>query len=467
MNKKIILSGVGALLIGGGVAAYTLLNKTPKEAYFQAEMNTIETALEFFSERYEPEMNWYETQLEKPTETNLALSGNIDSYDEMASILNGATINVTALSDPKKSEAAVKLDASLFDIEIDGVGLYLTKDKIYAEVPFQEALELDLQNLGDFFEITTGDNMCLENVDIHKFIGTASPISEKDQTYIKETYGKVLFNSLPDKAFTEEDNKLTMSLKGSDIQKVLEDVLEKAIKDKKTQTIINELILLSDPCEKLDSKELLEEILSEVESTDFDFNIKSVIWTKDNIVVKRDLTIDTLQIKGEFAIDKSLTFDYSMEDKEYDEEFLTLKGKFGSGKNFEDEVTISSYGETILEYAGEESLNKNIRTFDRSVYLTLGYEGEFELSWAGETEYEGDSAIGEHEVSFSSNYTGTLGLLVETDSKVIKKIDVPSKSINLTDMSESELEDYFTGEFMNNFSDWAEDRFNGLEYLFY
>lgn len=467
MDKKIILSGVGALLIGGGVAAYTLLNKTPKEAYFHAELNTIETAVEFFSERYEPEVKWYETQSEKPTETNFALSGNIDSYDEAAAILNGTTINVTTANDPKNTETAIKFGASLLDIEIDQIGLYLTKDKILAELPFQEALELDLENIGDFFEITTGDNLCLENVDINKFLGTASPISKKDQTYIKETYGKALLKSLPDEAFTKEDDKITMSLKGSEVQSALEDVLKKAIADKKILSIMTEIAQVNNPCEDFDSKEVLDEILDAVKSTDFDFKVKSVIWVKDNIVVKRELTIDTVQLKGELSIDKALTFNYSLYDTEYDETFVTLEGKFGSGKNFEDEVTINNSGETIAEYYGEESLAKNTRTFDRSIYISAGYEDEFELSWSGETEFEGDSAIGEHEVSFFSNYTGPITLLIETDSKVIKKIEVPSDSINLTDMSESELEDYFSGEFMDNFNNWAEDRFEGLEYLFY
>ena len=467
MNKKIILSGVGALLVGGGVAAYTLLNKTPKEEYFLAELNTIESAIEFFSERYEPEVKWYETQSEKPTENNFSISGNIDAYDEMASILNGATLNVTTLNDPKNSESAIKLDASLFDIETEQVGLYLTKDKIVAEVPFQEALELDLNNIGDFLEITTGDNLCLENVDIHKFIGTTSPIGKEEQEYVKKTYGKALLKSLPDDAFTKEDDKITMNLKGSDVQNALEDLLKKALSDKKILSLIDELSLLSDPCAELDSTELLKDILDEVESTDFDFKIKSVIWVEDNIVVKREVTIDTVQLKGELSIDKDLTFKYSLHDTEFDETVGTLEGKFGSGKNFEDEVTLSGYGETLAEYYGEESLKNDTRTFDRSINILAGYEDEFELSWSGETEFEGDSTVGEHELSFYSSYTGPLSILVETDSKVIKKIDLPSDSINLTDMSESELEEYFSGEFLENFYNWAEGRFEGLEYLFY
>src|SRR5699024_12319988 len=76
-SKKLITIIVIALIvIGGEVAAYKLLGKTPKEKYFLAEKDSIDFLIYQAEERYEPELKWEEDAQETPTENALEFTAD-------------------------------------------------------------------------------------------------------------------------------------------------------------------------------------------------------------------------------------------------------------------------------------------------------------------------------------------------------------------------------------------------------
>ena len=65
MKKPIFIIGL-LLLIGGGVTAAILLNKSPKELYLLSEYNSIKESMAGFEDTYGDALKFQEQTLEKP-----------------------------------------------------------------------------------------------------------------------------------------------------------------------------------------------------------------------------------------------------------------------------------------------------------------------------------------------------------------------------------------------------------------
>lgn len=470
MKKTLLFGGIGTVVLAGGISAYSIYDKTPKEAYFYAEYKTADAAMEFITDRYAPELTWYETQLEKPTQNDFKLSANVNDNTGslgwgIAEAISSVSIDVTTQIDPKNSHNAFSIGATIFDKEIDQFGLFITDKKIIAEVPFQdEALEVDLAEVFELIEMTTGENTCMQDVDVQQYIKSGSVVSEKDQKYLIDTYVKGLYDTIPEDAFTQVDEKITMELSGKEIQTILISLATSAEKDKKLLKILDDIIHSSDPCSSTESKETLELVVNELTAAKFDFDIKSTIWVEKNKVVKRELEIDNALFKGTQKFGKELEFDLDAIDRDNNETIYTIKGSLGSGDSFKDEIEVKANGNVVFEYKSEEDLKNSTRQFERSISFSEGIDIRFD--WTGELQYEADNVSGEQKFALASNELGNISLVIENDGKTIKDITVPKKTVNLSKMSEDELDEYFEFEVAPKFYDWSSGLFSGLGDLF-
>jgi len=460
MNKKILFSIIAGvvLLAGGVVGAFTFI-KSPKEAYLYAEYKSLNSAIEQLEQRFEEDLKWNELTKKHPTKTDYELSADVEDWYnfldyEIIDAINSSSIDLTVQSDPKDNSMALSIGATIFDFTIDPFTAYLKDKKVVGEMPFQdEALEINIEKLLELSEEELG-NACLKDADLERLIKQKEIITAEDLEHLQKKLLPEIIKSLPDKAFKKDGNELTMNLTSGDFEKILDVTADTLKEDKVIKRIVNDYLILEGECENYTVAEAIDEIMSEISNADIDSSLKSVITVEGSHIVERKLYIeDELVLKGTQNFKDKIVFDYEITDSENDITAI-LKGEIGTGKDIRDEFKIAIEEMEIL-YESKEEQDKKEREFERTITATDGYE-EILLKWDGTQSFTGDSYVSDNEILFDIR-EGSVSLHVKSDSKKTKGFDLPKDTINLTDMSESEMEEYFTNDIAENFLIWAED----------
>lgn len=473
MNKKLLFGGLGgAIVLAGGVAAYTLLN-SPKEAYLYAEYKTANSAIEQLEQRFEQDIKWADIVKTDATKMDMELSASVEDYYgymdyEVLEAINSSSIDLTVHSDPKENTYALSAGATIFDFTIDPFTAYLTDKKIVGEMPFQEeALELNLEKLFDLSNEEL-NNACISDADVERLIKQRQLLSEDDLKHLQKEILPEIYKSIPDEAFEKEGDQLTLQLTGRDIEKLINVAANTLAQDKVVKRFVSDTIKLSGECEYYTVEEALDEMLADVSEIDVDpsVTIKSVITVDGSQILERKLYVeDELLLEGTQNFKDRIVFDYDFMEPGYGV-IASIKGEIGTGKEIRDEIEISAEGETFFYYEGNETNGKSVRDFSRALTVYDGYD-EFTFNWDGSQSFAGDGNVSDNEIYVEIPGEGILSLNLKTNSQKTKGIKLPRKTIDLTDMSTSEIERYFENEVADNFMYWAEDLAYELEDLFY
>lgn len=473
MNKKAIFGGVGAaVLLAGGVGAYAVFNKTPKQAYLYAEYKTAESAIEFVKERYADELKWAETVKTEAVQNDYELSLGVEDYSgnlgyDVTEAINTSSINVSLATDPKNDQYSAAVGATVLDFDIDDFTFFLTNESMMLQLPFQdEALEVKLDGLADMMEATTGDNMCLNEVNLTDYVTTESVVSEEDMNYLKKEYGLALYEALPEEAFTKNDDTITMELRGRDMEQIITDIVEKAEGDSELHRIIDEVLIYSDPCMSTTAEEIIDELVYSLDYMDINGEFVSKIWLDGNTIVKRSIEIDSITIEGKQSVEDGITWNYDISEKGYEDSAVLFKGKLGAGEKIKDSIVFEVPGEGSLNYESSERVDKGTRKFDREFAFYDGYD-DFAVQWSGETTFDGDKMNGEHEISVEFPYEGKVAVVLKNEGAVTKGITLPPKTVDLTSMTDSEMEEYFYYEVGPKAEEWGMGLYSELENLLY
>lgn len=470
MMKKRTLGLVSAgVLLAGGVSAYVILDKTPKEAYLYAEYKTAQKAYEFVTERYEDEFEWMKKTQKEVTKNDVDFSLSVEDYDynynpDIINVVNSSSLNVSVVSDPKKKQFSAGVGATILDYSLDPFTFYLTEEDVMLELPFQEeTLAANLNDLGDMIETITDEDMCLREIDFSEYIRNNGLLTEEDLNYILKEYGKIIYKAIPEDAFTKNDNTITMEMRGRDLEKIIVEIVESAEGDRELARILDRVILSADPCSSMTGEDFLAELVNELDDLRIDGDIYSKVWLDGNIITKRVLEFDEIEIKGKQKFDKELSWDYDF--IEDGETVLTIEGDLGAGERIKDSIIIDVDGGTIT-YNSNEKKNKDKRDFSREFYFNDNYD-EFKINWDGETSISGDKMRGEHEFFIDIPYEGSMGLVLKNDSVITKSLTIPSKSVDLTDMTSREIEEYLEYEVAPNIERWGDGLFEEIEDILY
>src|SRR5699024_10147409 len=198
----------------------------------------------------------------------------------------------------------------------------------------------------------------------------------------------------------------------------------------------------------------LDEMKSGISDLEIPNGLTSTIWVKDDVIVKRDFSLDigpssdkmaTISIKGEQLLGKEeQLIDYTVASGN---DSLTIKGDLSSSDGkINDSIKLAT-DTSEISYESDETLKDGTREYER-IISTDGSYGELNsLIWSGEAMYDNDQMSSENSFDIESPdlMRDTFQLHVYKVSKTVKEVDIPSGD-NVKDiggMDIMELNNYF------------------------
>lgn len=479
-SKSIIIAIIiGVLLIAGGASAFFIFSKTPKEQYFQAEIKTMLHAKDLVEDRYADELKWNTKKGNSVTESTYDLSldsSDLDDFgEEIMQILDNSTVSLRVATDPKKKNMEAEVSASIMGISVDDFKAYVTDEKLIVSLPFYDELfQLKDEDFGKFIKTFDEDYSGSEELGLADLFGNEGILTESNRAYLQEEYMVYLYDSIPDTAFTTEEEEISISgetfktdrismvLTEAEVKTLLLDLLEKAKKDPKFEQLMKESLnnLLQSANYTNETElpyeydEVLKSLIDNVNSLQIPDGLTSTIWNASNIIVKRDLELSigetaenivTLRIDGTQLLDnETQVWDYNFTTVNLNGEdnSLFFKGdlSFDDGES-SDQITLLDDYEKGLKYTGKDKLEGNERSFNH----TIEFVSEFynpSLSWNGDSLYAKDSMSVEHAFTLQIRES-EFNLYVNEKGKIIKKVSLPGKKepiLNLGEMDQESLE---------------------------
>ncbi|WLV23742.1 hypothetical protein QR721_08815 [Aciduricibacillus chroicocephali] len=484
-TKKIAAIVIAAVLvIGGAVAAFALIGKSPKEKYFLAEKDSMDFIVDQFEKRYQPETDWAELTREKPSKASYEVSAKYDgpglAGSQELAMLNNSSLKVETGTDYKKKVATADVTLNLSGLEFGGLKFGITKDELTAKLPFVKDTLLikdkDLPNLLSELDSTT-DVEGME-FDFAQFFEQGLP--EENQEYIKKEYGNMIYDEIPDEAFESKDEKvkigksdistekITMKLSEKQTKDIIVKVLNKAKNDKKLKAMLQNQIGMQNFGMQINQneyskayKENIEDMIQDVKDASIPNGVKSTIWVADKLVVKRDFSVKAgetkddltqVTVKGEQNLgDNKQTFDYVFKSKtDFKEDEMTAKADFShKDDKIKDSAEFAVDGDKV-NYEGNESLKDGKRKFERVVSFNESAGKPSSLVWSGTAKYKKEGMESDHTFKVDAPDMGNqnIELYMKKDAHTTDSIKKPSKE-NVKDlgkMSQSEIENYFMNE---------------------
>lgn len=492
------------VLIGGGAAAFMMLNFGDKEKYFLAEKDTIDFMVEAVEERYEPEMNWREHAEENVTESTVELAAEYNDPSgasgpmgmDPSQIINNSSITITAATDMENEELSAELLANIGGMEMDGIEFYVTSERLLLGLPFlDEVLQLMDEDFGPLLHevdpdtFTGEETLSLDSI----FDGTAGFLPEEDLEHFEKEYGQMIFDALPDSAFSSENEatqvmnesldteKLTMELTEEEIKELVQQVLAKMQEDERLKELMrqqfNAQMFAADPLLEqqmntmIDEFETgLDEAMTAVEEELYiPDGLTSTLWLYDGLVAKRDFEMAigtseqdlvTFSIAGEQLLEQSSqSFDYNLTfSGDMQDGTLNISGELSSEDGqIDDDITLTVPDAIQLSYNGSETLEDGTRNFER----TFSFDDNMSngsLIWSGSAAYDNDQMSSEHEIALDGTDVdpNMFALFVTVDAQTIDGVQIPDSenTRDLGSMNADELMNYFEMDVAPQFQQW-------------
>lgn len=503
-SKTGLIAGIiiGALIIlgVGGYFIFQAVVNTPKNSYLLSEKALIENHFELFEERFEDELEWYDYVQSNPIETslNITAEANDPSLDQagLSEIINSAEINLDAATDMEEETSTVALAADIAGVSIDGLDMFLTGDNLGATLPFiDEYLTLSDEDAPAFLHNMDPYTFPVETTIDYSVFFDDQMLSEEDREYIEDEYMSFIQDELPDEAFESTDEEVTigeetinaerlsMTLSEEEIQTFLSDLFNKMAEDEELLDIIEAQVMASNigmPESEVeqaasDVNESLSTAAEEVQNVEFPDGLSSVIWVDGDDIVQREFDLsavaegETIQISlnGTNDIsDESYVMDYDAVLGDSMSEFtFSINADLNEVENgYEDTITLStSESDTDIVLSSNKTSSDDVEESTFQLDIPFGY-GDEQLSIFLETEatYENDRATGDYTIYVEDGQTisrDTAALNISQESVTVDSVELPelSNEVNLGQMSEAELNEYFNTTFSDSFEEWVEE----------
>jgi hypothetical protein len=486
-----------------GVAGYFIYQNmvnTPKNNYLLSEQAAIEDNFGLFEERFEDELAWYDYMQNNPVEStfNITAETNDPTLEQqgLSEIINGAEINLTAATDTEEEVSTFALAADVAGISVDGLEMFLTGDNMGATLPFiEEYITLNEADAPAFLNRMDPNAFPEEEEIDYSVFFDDQMLSEEEREYIEDEYMSYIQEELPDDAFEAEEEevtvgdntvnaeKLSMTLSEEEIHTFLSGLFNKMAEDEELLNIIEGQLsaasmgMSGSEVDQMvtDMNDNLKQAAEEVENVEFPNGLTSVIWVDDDKVVQREFNIDSvvdgeevgLSLNGTNEISDNqqvMNYDLGLTDSVNDYTFSMSADLNETDNGFEDTVTLST-----SESDSEVVLSSNKNSTDEAEEMTLqldvpyGYNNEtLSLFLESEATYDDDRANGSYTIYADDGSTvtrDTAALNIEQESVTVDSVEAPAldNEINVGQMSDAELNDYFDNTFARQFEEWVQE----------
>ncbi|MFJ8064786.1 hypothetical protein ACIQYS_09150 [Psychrobacillus sp. NPDC096426] len=486
MKKRTwIIAFISIFVVAGGVSAFFLVKKTPKEQYFYSEVKTIQHIQELVETRYANESDWANKRTKSTIDSTYEFSGEYtgDIDPQLERVLNNSNLALRLATDPNKQEVEAEINATILGVDVNPVKGYITTEEIIFELPFyDQLLQLQDKDYGNLMRAIDPNYAGSDKLGLENFLGKDSILTEENRDYLKKEYIMYLYESLPEESFTTLDEtievngkslkteKVSMSLTEAEVKKILTDVLQKAKKDTKFKTIVEEYLersfdqftAVSSPNTPFEFNKVMDDLISSVDKLDLPDGINSTIWHNADLIVKREINIKladigVLEIVGTQSLeDSAQSWDYTIS---IDNDQLHFTGDLTTEKDgtYKDEILFLNDNKVGIVYNGEEKVSGDDRTFERKFVLKDEYQ-PVELLWNGNSSYKKDSMNAKHKLSLKIDSSSNAIINVNEESKIIKKVNLPSeteKMVNIGTMDADALQQFMMEDIYPELERWG------------
>ena len=496
-NVKLLVI-IGIILVGAvGAFAYSFWPTSDKDAYFKAEIDTFNFLKDQVTDRFENELAWAELSQEKPTSSTITASAEYNDpysfggFNEIEEIINQSSLTLHTETDMKGKQLLVDAEANIAGVTFEDFRIYLTDKHLLIELPFlDDALQVESKDLSTILhEIDPFIFSEDEEYDFSRIFDLDNyPVSEADQQYIREKYGKFIYDHLPNEAFSSEtdnvkingDNikaeKITAHLTEDHVKTLLTDLFTEIQNDDRFKEIVEEY-LKNSFIEQYEIDEILaifdeglDEAKEEIADIRLPDGIQSTVWVRNGLIVQREFNFsdvefdEELTIKGTHVLDKDeqiLNYEFVVDDGFYTES-MSIKADL-SNKNgkISDKITFDVTDAQIV-YEAKESKDKGEREFERSIAFLTPYDSG-SIHWDGKSSYKKDEMSSSNRIYLEAEELGgdIFNLQLDVEGKQIRGVEEPNPDSikDIGKMTEDELFDYVYFEAQEQFFNWYMENF--------
>lgn len=328
LNKPILIGALSSLVVAGGAGAYFLLDKSPKEEYFQAEINNYGELVENFTTDYQVELDYLDRIENKPFE--YSLKGQFDfepskqlikespQVEEWTDLIERFALKMDYNQHTDKKEAWTNAEILVDNKHFLNVEGAVNEKELSVRVPdfYDDYFVIKNDTFGKTLTNLLGDYDGPEKIDVSVLFDMQknTKIDEKLLKEIQKDYAKALLNAVDDKSVVKEKVKyngkkateLTLTLSNEETKSAIKTLLTKLKTDDRTldifvdQNVYIESIGLSKKEQEELRKETKESYIEDIESmiedleeVNFGKGIVSTITIVDKKIVARHLILNS------------------------------------------------------------------------------------------------------------------------------------------------------------------------------
>jgi len=504
MKKSIVLGTIGSLAVAGSVGAFLLFNKSPKELYFEAELNNYKNIVENIKSDYKTELDYMKLLREKPYKNESEFKADINSpflemqSPEIVQLINSLSFEVFSMEDAKKEEVYVDLNVKHENKSIGRAEAFSSNKEVALKMPslYDKYLVLKTDKFGEVMRKFNPDYEGPEKLKINNDIYDMVELDDKVIDEIKKDYAEYIFDSIDDENVSMEKikyngktaQKLTLELSDKETKKLIKGFLTKLKDDKRTINLIVDTSydyymasmesggigmghLLTEKEFKKGTRETLidniEDRIEELEEYSFGKGIRSSITLQNEEIVSRHFVFTLIEkelksggqivlshnIKGDKGTFK-ITANIVDEKGKVESEEGSISDTYSfkrSNKGFNSEHTFKLKGtdeEEIPEFVVTYNKMKNKNLINNEFSLVLKSDEEqngvddIKLSFDTELKFDKNQYDSSAEYSVSEKSFGKISLFLNSKTTFTKKLDFPDfNEKNSVDLSKASMDE--------------------------
>lgn len=470
MKKKVvgIIITIVVFLGAGGAGAYFYMTNTPKNKYLLSEKKSYEALDEYFTKRYEKEIELQKKISEESYKSNVTLNVEasqrlLDTFGIAESMVNSSKLEFSAAHDPKNNTSKIAINPTIDNEKIGELAWSADKDYQFIEAPvLDEPLKMKNNAIVKGIEKLTGESFSADEdvtndaLNLNTLLG--SSVNKEKIDDISSHYFRFILEEINEDNFKKSEGSVevlgkkekldtvTLTLSDKETKELVLATLEEMKKDKDIKALVKE----SDAT--IDYKKEVSNLIKEAKKETNYPTIKSVIYVDGKEIKKREMTIkldeDEVNVAIDTKIDKDIDMKFVAGSSNSDEE-MTIKGSSKGEGTVKDKYEVAIADLPVFTFTNEEKLKGSKRTNAMNFAISgENADEEFDINYEQTMTTTDEKQTAKGTVSFDFE-NETIKFNIDTNTKLNEalKVDIP-QAVDVNNMSDSDVEQL--GETVSN-----------------